>query len=80
MVVCYHEAICHAEQMIHYLQCQGHSVGLYNMTIFNLSSKLLVHLQPNMGLIVQHHMPECPVEKWDYCNQGQRHSKGSNSS
>ena len=30
------------------------------------------------GLIVQHHKPECPVEKWDYCIQGQGHSEGSN--
>ena len=29
------------------------------------------------GLIVQHHKLECPVEKWDYCIQGQVHSKGS---
>ena len=29
-----------------------------------------------LGLIVQHHKPECPVEKWDYCVQGQVHSKG----
>ena len=32
------------------LQCQGHSEGLYNwnMTIFVVSSKLLVSLQPNL--------------------------------
>ena len=30
-----------------------------------------------LGLIVQHHKPECSVEKWDYCIQGQGHSKGS---
>ena len=30
-----------------------------------------------LGLIVQDHKPECPVEKWDYCIQGQGHSEGS---
>ena len=55
------------------------SKGLYNqnMTIFTIPSKLLVHLQPNLVLIVQHHKPECPVEKWDYCIKGQGHSEGS---
>ena len=50
MVVCYHEAMCHAEKLVHYLQCQGHSEGLYNqnMTIFTISSKVLVRLQPNL--------------------------------
>ena len=28
-------------------------------------------------MIVQHHKPECPVEKWDYCFQGQGHSESS---
>ena len=46
MVVYYHEAMCHAEKLVHYLQCQGHSEGLYNqnMTISIVSSKLLVGL------------------------------------
>ena len=50
MMVYYHEAMCHVEKIVHYLQCQGHSKGLYNqnMTIFTISSKLLVHLQPNL--------------------------------
>ena len=26
---------------------------------------------------MQHHKPECPVEKWDYCVQGQGYSEGS---
>ena len=39
--------MCHAEKLVHYLQC---SQGLYNrnMTIFTIFSKLLVHLQPNL--------------------------------
>ena len=50
MVVYYHEAACRAEKLVHQLQCQGHSEGLYNknMSIFALSSKLQVRLQPNL--------------------------------
>ena len=33
------------------------------MTISTTSSKLLVRLQPNSGLIVQHYKPEYPAEK-----------------
>ena len=29
-----------------------------------------------IGLIVQHQEPECPVEKWDYCVQFQGHREG----
>ena len=49
MVVYYHEAMCPAEKVVHYLHCQGQDEGLYNqdMTIFTISSKLLVHLHPN---------------------------------
>ena len=44
MVVYYHEAMCHAEKLFHYLQCQGDSEGLLNqdMTIFTVFSKCLV--------------------------------------
>ena len=71
MVVNYHEALRLAEKLVHYLQCQGHSEGLIkqNMTISAISSKL--------SLTVLHHKLECPVEKLDYCIQGQGHSKGS---
>ena len=33
----YHEIMCYAEKLVHYLQCQGHSEDLYNqnMTIFS---------------------------------------------
>ena len=39
MVVYYCEAMCHAEKLVHYLQCQGHSKGLcnQNMTLFTIS-------------------------------------------
>ena len=33
MVVYYHEAMCHAEELVHYLHCQGHSEGLYNQNM-----------------------------------------------
>ena len=41
MVVYFQEAVCQAEKLVHYLQCHGHSEGLYNqnMTIFTISSK-----------------------------------------
>ena len=50
MVVYYHEAMCHVEKLVHYLQCQGHSEGLHyqNMTIFTVSSKLLVRFQSDL--------------------------------
>ena len=33
MVVYYQKAMCHAEKMVHYFQCQGHSEGLYNQNM-----------------------------------------------
>ena len=35
IVVYYHESMCHVEKLVHYLQCQGYSEGVYNqdMTI-----------------------------------------------
>ena len=50
MVVYYHEAMCHAEKLVHCLQCEGHSMGLFdqNMTIFTISAKLPVDLQPKL--------------------------------
>ena len=33
MVVYYYEAICHAEKLVSYLQCEGHSKGLYNQNM-----------------------------------------------
>ena len=50
MVMQHHKLECHAEKLVHCVQCQGHSEGLYNqnMTIFTIYSKLLVHLQQNL--------------------------------
>ena len=31
--VYYHVAMCHAEKLVHYLQCQGHSKGFYNQNM-----------------------------------------------
>ena len=78
MVVYYHEAMCHAEKLVHYFQCQGHSKGLYNQNMtFYYIFRTAGLFATKLGLIVQHHKPECPVEKWDYCVQGEGHSKGS---
>ena len=46
----YYETMCHAEKLVHCLQCQGQSKGLYNqnLTIFTIASKLLAYLQPNL--------------------------------
>ena len=50
VLVYYHEVMCLVEKNVHYLQCQGHSMGLdkQNMTISIMSSKLQFHLQPNL--------------------------------
>ena len=55
------------EKLVHCIQCQGHSEGVYNqtVTISIIFSKVLVSLQPN-GV---------SVEKWDHCIQGQGHSR-----
>ena len=49
-MVYYHEVMCHAEKLVHFLQCQDYSKGLYNqnIAIFTISSKLQVHLQTNL--------------------------------
>ena len=64
VVMYYHEAMCHAEKLVHYFQCQGHSEGLtkQNMTISTISST--VPFATKLSLIVLHHKPECPVENW----------------
>ena len=33
IVVYYHEAMCHVAKLVHCLQCQGHSEGLYNQNM-----------------------------------------------
>ena len=50
MVMQHHKPKCHAEKLVHCVQCQGDSEGLYNqsMTISVVSSELLVALQPNL--------------------------------
>ena len=52
MVMQHHKPVCHAEKLVHCVQCQGHSKGLYNQnrTIFTISSKLLVRLHSNLVL------------------------------
>ena len=64
MFMQHHEPECHAEKLVHCLQCQGYSEGLYNQNItfcyFFWTAGLFA---TKIGLIVQHHKPECPVEK-----------------
>ena len=50
MVVYYHKAMCHEQKLVHYLQRQGHSKGLYNqnITLSTLSSKFQVRLKLNL--------------------------------
>ena len=44
MAMQHHKPECHAEKLVHCVQCQGHSKGLnnQNMTISVVSSKLLL--------------------------------------
>ena len=65
---------------VHCLECQGHSEGLYNQIMTSFTYYIFQTAGPfaaKLGFIVQHYKPECPVEKWDYCVQGQGHSEGS---
>ena len=52
MVMQHHKPECHAEKFVHFVQCQGHSEGLYNQNqntiISAVYSNLLVGLQPNL--------------------------------
>ena len=60
-----HEAECHADKLVQYLQCQGHIGGLYNqnMTISTVFKSAAL-FATKLGLIVQCDKPECPVENW----------------
>ena len=75
-MVYYYEVMCPVEKLVHFLLFEGHSEGIYNqnMTIFTISSKLLVR---KLRFIVQHHKLEWPVEKWDFYVEGQGHSESS---
>ena len=50
MIMQHHEPECHAEKLVHCVQCQGHNEGLYNqnMTISVVPLKLWVSLQPKL--------------------------------
>ena len=69
MVVYYHELECHAEKFVCYLQGQGHSEGIYviKMWLFLLHFLNFWCIASKLGLIVQHHKPECAMEKSDCC-------------
>ena len=68
MVVYYHEAMCHAKKLVHYLQCQGHSEGLYDQNVTIFFTKL--------GIAVNYHESMCHVEKLILYLQCQGHSEG----
>ena len=80
MVMQHHKPECRAEKLVLCVQCQGHSEGLYNqnMTIFYYIFKSAGPFATKVSLMVQHHKPECPVGKCDYCVQGQGHNKVKN--
>ena len=65
----HHKPECHAEKLVHYVQCQGHSKGLYyqNMTISVVASKLLVGLQSNLIWYYSVINRSVLWKKWDYC-------------
>ena len=46
----HHRPKCHAEKLVHRVQSQGHSEGLFNqnIAISVVSSKQMVGLQPNL--------------------------------
>ena len=50
VVVYFHKVTCLVEKLVHYFLCRGHSKGLYNqnITIFTMSSEVLVHLLRNL--------------------------------
>ena len=61
MVVYYHELEYHA---VCYLQGQGHTNRLYNQNVtISAMSYNSGRFATKLYLIVQHHMPECPVKK-----------------
>ena len=65
------------KKLVPYRQCQGQNEGSYNQNdyfyyVFQTASPVATKL----GLLVQHHKPECPAEKLDYCAQGQGHTEG----
>ena len=73
MIMQHHKPECLAEILIHCLECQGHSDSLYyqNMTINCWS------ICKQTGSYSTASEAGCPVEKLDYCVQGDGHSEDS---
>ena len=68
--VYYDETMCHAEKLVHYFQCQGHSKGLYNQNMtFYYIFRTAGLFATKLGLLVRYYELECSVEKQDYCVQ-----------
>ena len=61
--------------LLFYFQGQAHWKQSYNqnMTISTRSFQLLIHFATKLGLIVDYDKPECFMEKFDCCVQGQGH-------
>ena len=49
-----------------------------NMIVFTIFAELLILFATKLGLMVHFHEPECLMEKWDCCVQGEGHSKFQN--
>ena len=65
IVMQHHEPEGHAKNLVHCLQCQGHSAGLHNQNM-TMSTIYLLNcwsIATNLGFIVQHQKPEHPMEK-----------------
>ena len=58
----HHELEWHVSRC--YLQGQGYNNDYQNKTV-SISSELLILLQPNISLMVHHHMPQCLVKRLD---------------
>ena len=76
MVVYYDEVMCHAEKLVHHLQCQGHSEGVYNqnMTIFYQTwwySNTSLSVQWENGIIVLKVKVTAKVQNVSECLSGQ---------
>ena len=81
MVMYYHEAMCHAEKLVHHFRCQGHSKDLSKYDLKKSNNSIFETAGPfatKLGLMVQDHKSECPVAKLDYCVQGQIKPKVQN--
>ena len=78
MVMQHHKPECHAKKLVHYSMSRSQQ-GLIesNFDYLRCTFQTADWFATKFGLTVWHHKQECPVEKLDYCIQGQGPSKGS---